>query len=142
MSYFFIDIEDASLKNDNYREVIYTGKFQLVLMSIPPNDDIPLEKHDNIDQFIRIEGGEGKALIKTLNGFKEIVLKDGDSITIPPQTYHKIINTSSSKSLKLYTIYSSPQHAPGLIQKLNPEKYDDKFYSKMLKYYNLINLYF
>lgn len=115
---FVIDIEKATIENEDYRRVLYTTKQnQLVLMSIPPQDDIPCETHDDITQFIRVEKGEGIAYINK-NLYK---LTDGISLDIPAGTKHQIINTSD-QPLKLYTIYSPAEHPSGLVQKTNPAK--------------------
>lgn len=108
-----LDIEASTIKNDNYRQVVYTGKFQLVLMSLKPGEDIPWERHNNLDQFIRVEAGLGQAeLIVMENGTKitrKYQLTDGGAIVIPEGTDHHIINTGDV-DLKLYSIYSSPEH--------------------------------
>ena len=119
MNGFGIDIEKATLDNIYYRRVLYTTpQQQLVLMNIPVNDDIHLEIHPHTTQFIRFESGTGEVRIN------DIVLnvKDGSSVTIPPNSYHQVINTSSKESLKLYTIYSPPEHPKDLIQTSNPDK--------------------
>tara|TARA_R110002074_G_scaffold13729_1_gene48527 strand:+ start:382 stop:1233 length:852 start_codon:yes stop_codon:yes gene_type:complete len=109
------NIEKETLKNTNYRKVVYTDKYQqLVLMSLNPKEYIYLEKH-NATQFFRVEKGNGIAKV----GGKDIKLKDGVSVTVPPNTFHKIINTGSVP-LKLYTIYSPPQHKPGTVDKRQP----------------------
>ncbi len=114
---FVRDIEKETLENTNFRKVLLTSKFQqLVVMSLLPNDDIGSEVH-NLDQFIKIEKGEGVAV---LNGEK-FNFYDGFSISIPKGTTHNIINTSSSQELKLYTIYSPPEHEDGTI---HPTKQD------------------
>ena len=108
---FVVDIESKTLKNKNYRKVINTNpKQQLVVMSLEPGEDIPLEPHMRTSQFIRVEKGTGVAIIgKTKK--KKIKLKDGMAITIPPKTWHYVKNNGSGP-LKLYTIYSPPEHAP------------------------------
>jgi mannose-6-phosphate isomerase-like protein (cupin superfamily) len=120
---YHINIEKKSLKNSYYRNVLYTAEnMQLVVMSLKPNTEIGLEKHRKIDQFIRIESGTGKAIIT--NNKKEIIqtitLTDGSAIVIPKNTYHNIINTGSDK-LKLYSIYSPPNHLPKTIHKNKPD---------------------
>jgi mannose-6-phosphate isomerase-like protein (cupin superfamily) len=101
---------------------------QLVYMSIKPLDDIHKEVHKEHDQFIRVEQGEGNAII---NG-ETYKLYDGIGIMIPAGAIHQIINTSKDKDLKLYTIYSPPEHKPNTLQEDNPE---DSFYKmKYLKY--------
>ncbi len=107
------NIEELTLRNKYFRRVISTTKQQqVVLMNIPPHDEIGKEKHSKITQFIRIEGGKGVAI---LNNTK-YSLKDGDFIVVPAGTTHNIKNTSSTKDLLLYTIYSysentSPEHS-------------------------------
>ena len=109
------NIEKETLKNTNYRKVVYTDKYQqLVLMSLNPKEYIHLEKH-NATQFFRVEKGKGIAKV----GGKKMKLKDGMSVTVPPNTFHKIINTGRAP-LKLYTIYSPPQHKPGTVDKRQP----------------------
>ena len=119
------DIELLTNQNHDYRRVIYDGfNQQLVLMSIEPYDDIELETHETHDQFIRIEQGEGKAIIDN----KEYYLKDNTALIIPAKSSHQIINTSPTMTLKLYTIYSpSPfEHEPNLIQHTNPNRKSKK----------------
>jgi len=111
---YLINIETKSLENEYFREVLFTGTHsQLVVMSLAPGEDIGLETHDNVDQFIRVEGGQGKAI---LNG-EEHALEDGSAVVIPAGTQHNIINSSQSDSLKLHTIYSPPEHPQGTIHK-------------------------
>lgn len=109
---YVVNIEKKSLENNYFREVLFTGpNSQLVVMSIAPGEDIGMETHMNVDQFIRVESGIGKA---TLNG-KEYDLEDGFAVVIPAGMAHNIINPSDSEPLKLYTIYSPPNHPPGTI---------------------------
>jgi len=111
---FGINIEKATVDNDNFRDVLYTTEtLQLVVMSI--DDDIGEEIHPRVTQFIRVEKGTGKAVI---NG-EEIKLKDGMSIVVPPGSRHNIINTGKAP-LKVYTIYAPPQHPPGTTNKEKP----------------------
>ena len=110
MDGFIVNLEKVTLENTDFRRVLYTAPHsQLVLMSILPNEDIGEEMH-TLDQFIRIERGEGKAI---LNG-KEHVVKADDGIVIPAGTRHNVINTGSS-DMKLYTVYSPPEHVDGRI---------------------------
>lgn len=114
MTGFIINIEEKTLQNDNFREVLYTTQHsQLVLMSLNPNEEIGMEVHEIVDQFIRVEHGEGKAI---LNG-EEHELSDGFAIVVPAGTQHNIINTSSEEKLKLYTIYSPAHHKDKTIHK-------------------------
>jgi len=125
MDGYHINIEQETIKNEYYRKVLYTTKQnQIVLMSIQPKDDIPLEIHPNITQFIRIEKGHGKAYINN----KVYNLFDGIAIDIPAGASHRIVNTSDTDTLKLYTIYSPPEHKPGLKQLTKPKKLKQKEY--------------
>ncbi|MEN9327961.1 MAG: hypothetical protein RI947_769 [Candidatus Parcubacteria bacterium] len=114
MTGFIGNIEKVTLENSNFRHVMYTGQHaQLVVMSLNPSEEIGLETHEIVDQFIRIEKGEGKVII---NG-EESILKDGDAVVVPAGTKHNIINTSLENPLKLYTVYSPPHHKDGTIHK-------------------------
>lgn len=106
------NIEEATRQNENYREVLYTGPdSQLVVMSIPPGVEIGEEAHD-LDQFVRIEEGEGEAI---LNGDVHQV-SDGFAVVVPKGALHNIRNTGNI-ALKLYTIYTAPEHEPGTIHR-------------------------
>jgi len=110
--HYIQNIEEETIKNKNFRTVLYTDpRFQLVLMSLLPKEDIGAEVHDNLDQFIRIESGAGKAVV---NG-EEYVLTDGSAIIIPKGASHNIINTSETEALKLYSIYAPAQHPEGTV---------------------------
>ena len=118
MTGYFAHIEDESIKNNNFRKVLYTGKFsQLVVMSILPGEEIGEEVHDHVDQFFRFEVGEGKAI---LDG-EEIAFNADDVVIIPAGVRHNIINTSASKTLKLYTIYSPANHPAGTVHATKAE---------------------
>ena len=111
---YVANIEKLTLKNNYYRKVLFTGlREQLVLMSLKPKEDIPLEVHNNVDQFIRIESGNAEIIV---NGKKHF-LSDGDAIIIPSESKHYVVNKSSSKKLKLNTIYATPEHPKGTIHK-------------------------
>lgn len=115
---YTLDIESETIKNTNYRKVLHTTKLtQLVLMSIKPGDEIGMEVHKQGDQFIRIEAGEGESV---LDGKKES-LKDGSALVIAAGVQHNIINTSETEDLKLYAVYSPPEHKDGTIDKDKPE---------------------
>ena len=108
-----INLEKAVLQNKYFRKVLYTAEnSQLVVMSLKPGEDIGEEIHQ-LDQFIRCEAGEGKAI---LDGVSHKI-GDGFSVVVPAGTKHNILNTSSSKPLKLYTVYSPPNHRDGVIHK-------------------------
>lgn len=117
--FYSADVEKLTKDNEDYRRVIYTGmNQQFVLMSIPPMENIKMEVHKNHDQFIRIEEGIGEAKI----GINTYELKDNTGLIIPAGVKHEITNISNDKSLKLYTIYSPPEHKDKLVQKSNPDK--------------------
>jgi mannose-6-phosphate isomerase-like protein (cupin superfamily) len=113
MKGYITNIEKAALENEYFRKVLYTAKnSQLVVMSLKPGEDIGEEIHQ-LDQFIRCEAGQGKAI---LDGITHQI-SNGFSIIVPSGAKHNIINTSSDKSLKLYTLYSPPNHHDGVIHK-------------------------
>lgn len=112
MKGYYVDLEKKTLENENYREVLFTGpNSQLVVMSIAPGDEIGMEVHEEHDQFIRVEAGEGKA---SIDG-EEFDLKDGSAIVIPARAEHNVWNVSGESKLKLYTVYTPPEHADGTI---------------------------
>ncbi|MFH0971736.1 MAG: cupin domain-containing protein [Candidatus Micrarchaeota archaeon] len=110
---FETDLEKATLENSNFRQVLYTGKYsQLVLMSLKPGEEIGSEVHHDIDQFFRFEGGEGMVVIDG----NEYPVKDGSGVIVPNGAEHNVINTSETKDLKLYTIYSPPEHQDKVVR--------------------------
>lgn len=111
---FSTNIETKTLENSNFRQVLFTGPhMQLVVMTLQPGEDIGLERHEHTDQFIRVESGEGEAVIDA----RRHALSDGVAVVIPAGSKHNIINTSTSTPLRLYTIYSPPEHADGTVHK-------------------------
>lgn len=123
MSGYVVNIEEETIKNTNFRTVLFTtNKSQLVVMSLQPNEDIGEEVHENVDQFIRIEEGNGKVV---LDGEEQTVGKNF-AIVIPAGTRHNVINTSASDFLKLYTIYTPPEHRDGTIHATKEEAINDK----------------
>ncbi len=108
MTGYFGSIEKQTLKNEYFRRVLFTGKrAQLVVMCLQPGEEIGNEVHPNVDQFFRIEQGEATFL---LNGKEKHAAKDGDAVIVPAGTYHNVINASKKEKVKLYTIYSPPNH--------------------------------
>ncbi len=106
MKGFIGNIEELTLENETFRTVLYTGKHsQLVVMSISAGEDIGEETH-TLDQFIRIEEGEGKAVLDGV----ETPIADGTVVIIPAGCRHNIVNTSRDEALKLYTLYAPPEH--------------------------------
>lgn len=112
------DIETATVQNENYRVVAWTGKYlQVTLMSIPPGESIGLEAHPETDQFLRIDAGSGRCVMgpeKDALDFGENVA-DGWSIQVPAGTWHDVINTGTVP-LRLYTVYAPSHHAAGAVQ--------------------------
>jgi mannose-6-phosphate isomerase-like protein (cupin superfamily) len=124
-----VNLEKEATKNNDFRHVIYTGRYsQLVLMSLKPMQEIGEETHEDVDQFFRFEKGEGKVTIDGLEHF----VKDGDGVVVPADAKHNVANTSKTADLKLYTIYSPPEHKDGTVRKTKaealstPEKFDGK----------------
>lgn len=113
MKGYITNIEKEAMENENFRKVLYTSKHsQLVLMSLNPKEEIGAEIHE-LDQFIRVEAGIGKAILDGM----EHKIEDGSAVVIPAGTEHNIINTSENKKMKLYTIYSPPEHRDGVLHK-------------------------
>src|SRR3989344_549509 len=111
MKGYFGNIENLTLENENFRQVLYTASHsQLVLMTLKPGEEIGEEVHD-VDQFFRFERGTGKSVVDG----NEYVVGDGDSIVVPAGARHNIINTSDSELLNLYTIYSPANHRDGVV---------------------------
>lgn len=116
---YVTNIEQDTLDNEDYRRVLFTGQhLQLVLMTLQPAEEIGLETHEEHDQFIRIEAGNGVA---RLNG-EEHALSDGVIVVIPAGTEHNVINTSPDDALRLYTLYSPPEHADGTVHRTKADE--------------------
>jgi len=117
MKGYISNIEKETLANENFRKVLYTAKHsQLVLMSLLPKEEIGAEVH-TLDQFIRIEAGTGRAILDGIT----TEIADGSAIVIPAGTNHNIVNDSETDKMKLYTIYSPPEHTD---QKVHATKAD------------------
>jgi mannose-6-phosphate isomerase-like protein (cupin superfamily) len=118
MKAFVKNIEQETLNNENFRKVLYTSQHgQVVVMSLKPLEEIGLETHDYTDQFFRIDSGEGKVVIDG----EESVISDGFAVVVPAGALHNVVNTSTDKPLKLYTIYMPPHHVDGTIHKTKAE---------------------
>ena len=106
-------IEQQALKNSYFRRVLFTGKHaQLVVMCLQPGEEIGNEMHPDVDQFFRIEQGEAMFVLGVRD---EHPVRDGDAIVVPAGTYHNIRNSSKTTPLRLYTIYSPPNHPDGTL---------------------------
>jgi mannose-6-phosphate isomerase-like protein (cupin superfamily) len=124
MKGFVQDIENLAVKNDEFRRVLYTAKHcQLVVMALKPGDEIGAEIH-TLDQFFRVEEGRGEAV---LDGVRTPI-QAGFAIVVPAGANHNIINTGSVP-LKLYTLYSPPNHRDGVVHHTREEAEadDEKF---------------
>ena len=118
MNGYVTNLEKDTIENNDFRRVLFTGpNTQLVLMTLPPGEDIGRETHSGHDQFIRIEAGTG---IVRLNG-EERALEDGSAVVIPAGVEHNIVNTSSTAPLRLYTLYSPPEHPDGTVHHTKDE---------------------
>lgn len=127
MKGFYTNIEQATVDNNNFRRVLYTGKHsQLVLMSLPVGEEIGLETHPTNDQFFRFETGKGRVIIDDTT----YEVGSGDVIIVPAGSKHNVINTSELDELRLYTLYSPAHHKDGTVRttkadaEAQPEKFD------------------
>lgn len=112
------NIEQLTIENTNFRQVLYTSKHsQLVLMSLRPGEEIGVETHNENDQFFRFEAGEG---LVQIDG-NEYVVGDGSAIIVPTGAEHNVINTSAVEDLKLYTLYMPPHHKDGIVRATRDE---------------------
>ncbi|MCX6787101.1 MAG: cupin domain-containing protein [Candidatus Kaiserbacteria bacterium] len=122
MKGYITHIEKETKENSDYRRVVYTAKnSQLVLMSIAPGEEIGAEVH-HLDQFFRFESGQGKVIIDGV----EHEVADGDAVVIPEGAQHNVINTGTD-ALKLYTIYSPPNHKDGTIHATKADEQEEHF---------------
>ena len=119
MAGYVTSIEKKTLANDYFREVLFTGKYaQLVVMCLQPGEEIGNEVHLKVDQFFRIEKGVAEFIF---DGKEKHLVKDGDAVIVPAGTYHNVINASKTAKLKLYTIYSPPNHPDKTVHKTKAE---------------------
>jgi mannose-6-phosphate isomerase-like protein (cupin superfamily) len=118
MAGYVTNIEKDARTNSDFRRVLFTGPHsQLVLMTLGPGEDIGLETHAGTDQFIRVESGRGVAV---LDG-REHPLEDGSAVVIPAGTRHNVVNRSPSEPLRLYTVYTPPEHPDGTVHRTRAE---------------------
>jgi mannose-6-phosphate isomerase-like protein (cupin superfamily) len=112
-------IEKLTLENNFFRQVIFTGEHtQLVVMSVLPEEELGNEVHGHVDQFFRIEQGEAKFVF---GGTEVVLAHDGDAVIVPAGTYHNVINNSKTTVLKMYTLYSPPNHPDKTVHKTKQE---------------------
>ena len=122
MKGYIVNIEEETKNNNDYRRVLYTAKnSQLVLMSLQPGEEIGSEVHE-LDQFIRIEVGHAKSI---LDGVEHDMPADF-AVVIPAGTEHNIINTGQ-EVVKLYSIYSPPEHKDGTIHSTKADEQEEHF---------------
>ena len=115
---FAAGIAEETRRNADFRRVLYTGRYaQLVLMRLRPGEEIGEEAHVDVDQFFRFEAGTG---IVAIDGVKHPV-KDGTGVIVPCGARHNVVNTSKTADLKLYTIYSPPEHKDKVVRKTKQE---------------------
>ncbi|HYD28630.1 cupin domain-containing protein [Brevundimonas sp.] len=117
MQGFVANIEDLTVRNTDFRRVLYTGKYlQLVLMTLQPGEEIGAEVHEDHDQFFRIESGSGEV---SIDG-KRTPVKDDDAIIVPAGARHNVVNTGDAP-LMLYTLYGPPEHRDGVVRATKAE---------------------
>ena len=117
------NIEEATTSNTTFRTVLFTGKrMQLTVMSIGPGGEIGLEVHDDTDQFLRVEDGSAKVVMGASKDKLDETheLKDDWAVIVPAGTWHNVINTGKT-ALKLYSIYTPPEHPPGTVHETKAE---------------------
>lgn len=113
MKGFIGDIEQQTQANDDFRRVLYTGPhMQLVLMALPPGEEIGAEVHQDTDQFFRVEGGTGVVVIDG----RESPIESETAIVVPAGARHNIRNTGN-EPLRIYTLYAPPEHADGTVHR-------------------------
>lgn len=111
MKGFVDNIEKIARSNTDFRKVLFTGKHtQLVVMTLKPGEEIGLETHQSVDQFFRIDHGSGEVIIDGVTS----PISDGFAVVVPAGSQHNVINTGED-DLKLYTLYSPPNHPEGTI---------------------------
>lgn len=119
MAGYVAPIEKETLDNSYFRRVLFTGKHaQLVVMCLQPGEEIGKEVHPGVDQFFRVEQGEAKFVF---NEKEERLVRDAEAVIVPAGTHHNVINVSSTTPLKLYTIYSPPNHPDGTVHETKHE---------------------
>jgi mannose-6-phosphate isomerase-like protein (cupin superfamily) len=115
---FAANLEEETTRNTDFRRVLYTGYYsQLVLMCLKPKEEIGEETHDDVDQFFRFEEGEGLVVIDNT----KYDVRNGSGVIVPCGAKHNVINTSKTRLLKLYTIYSPPEHQDKTVRKTRHE---------------------
>ena len=118
MTEYFGSIEKSTLNNSFFRQVLFTGKHeQLVVMCLQKGEEIGEEVHEENDQFFRIEEGEARFVVDG----REHIARSGDAAIVPAGARHNVINNSADRPLRLYTIYSPPHHPDGTVEQTKEE---------------------
>jgi mannose-6-phosphate isomerase-like protein (cupin superfamily) len=121
MKGFVQDIEGLAVRNEKFRQVLYTAKnCQLVLMALKPKEDIGVEIH-KLDQFFRVEAGTGEVILDGVH----TPIRDGFAIVVPAGTQHNVVNTGDVP-MKLYTLYAPPNHRDGVVHLTRADAMQDK----------------
>ena len=117
MSGYYINIQEETINNSNFRKVLFTGQHtQLVVMSLKPGEEIGMEVHPAVDQFFRVEQGQAQV---TIDG-QDHHVKDDDAFIVPAGAQHNVVNNGEA-DLKLYTLYSPPNHPDNTIHATKAE---------------------
>lgn len=127
MKGYIVNIEKETKNNNFYRKILFTAHHsQLVLMNLKPIEEIGEEVHNTLDQFFRFEEGEGKVVLND----EEFLVSDGFAVVVPAGVKHNVINISTDKPLKLYTIYSPPNHQDGTVHQTKASQVEEHFDGK------------
>jgi mannose-6-phosphate isomerase-like protein (cupin superfamily) len=119
MKGYVTNIKRETARNRNFEKVLFTGKHhQLIVMSLKPGEDIGEETHPNLDQFTRVESGRGVVQM----GREKKRIQADSAFVVPAGTKHNVINTSKDEPLKIYTVYSSPEHPDGEVLRTKEEE--------------------
>lgn len=119
MTGYVAAIEEQTLRNTDFRRVLFTATHsQLVVMCLQPGEEIGDEVHADVDQFFRIERGEARFVFA---GNEDQRVRAGDAVVVPMGVRHNVINPSTSDVLRLYTVYSPPNHPDGTVHKTKAE---------------------
>lgn len=115
---FYSDqVPKLARENDDFRRVLFTtGRSQLVLMSVEPGGEIGDETHDGVDQVLVFVEGTGEAILEETH----LPVEPGSVVVVPAGTRHNFVANGDS-TLKLYTVYTPPEHAPGTVHKTKAE---------------------
>ncbi|MGH3110344.1 MAG: cupin domain-containing protein [Gaiellaceae bacterium] len=117
------DIEKATIENTTFRTVLFTGEHtQLTVMRLAPGEDIGREAHHDRDQFLRIEQGQARVELGTSEDSIDEThdVEDDWALVVPAGVWHNVVNTGSDE-VKLYSLYSPPEHPPNTVHATKAE---------------------